>query len=337
MTLESNMSSSIEKLVPLLDGSNYRVWKDSMQSYLMSQGYWRIANGQYLKPHSVATTSDRYAQVESDRRDWDNRDDAAYGSIMLRIAPSLQNLATGQVGAKALWDVLAATLGKTGAALIYAEFKAATSVRISATNPMADCTKMATHFGWLEKNSQVIPPTIQAMILLSAFPRKFEHLQSTILSSYELVDLTFTAVRDHTVAEAQRKAVGSSRQPVLANKISAVKRKGANPNWQHSQQQAGGSKSPQPNPNADGKGKGKTTRGKRAGKQVAQKKQGHGHLASMATTDDHLEAHISDLALVTIVAGSGKIIQPTPIRVGAPLMVPNPLPIPVPTPSTRNP
>ena len=122
------MSSSIEKLVPLLDGSNYRVWKDSMQSYLMSQGYWRITNGQYLKPASLATTNDCYAQVESDRREWDNKDDTAYGSIMLRITPSLHNLTTGQIGAKALWDVLAATLGKTGAALIYSEFKAATSI-----------------------------------------------------------------------------------------------------------------------------------------------------------------------------------------------------------------
>src|SRR3984885_15888433 len=64
LIIEINMSSSIEKLVPLLDGSNYRVWKDSMQSYLMSQGYWRITNGQYLKPASLATTNDRYAQVE---------------------------------------------------------------------------------------------------------------------------------------------------------------------------------------------------------------------------------------------------------------------------------
>src|ERR1700733_1296356 len=223
LIIEINMSSSIERLVPLLDGSNYRVWKDSMKSYLMSQGYWRIANGEYLKPASLATTNGCYAQVESDRREWDNKDDAAYGSIMLRIAPLLHNLATGQTGAKALWDVLAATLGKTGAALIYSEFKAATSVWISASNPTADCTKMATHFAWLKKNSQVIPPTIQAMILLSAFPCEFEHLQATILSSYELPDLTFAAVHDQVVAEAQCRATGSSRQPNLVNKISAVK------------------------------------------------------------------------------------------------------------------
>ena len=108
----------------------------------------------------------------------------------------------------------------------------------------------------------------------------------------------------------------------------------ANPNWQprQAQPQAGGSKNPQPNPNANNKGKGKTTRSKHAGKQVAQKKQGHSHLASTATTDDHLKAHISDPALVTIITGSGKIIEPIPIHVGAPLMVPDPLPIPVPTP-----
>src|ERR1700733_3089810 len=203
--IEINMSSSIEKLVPLLDGSNYRVWKDSMQSYLMSQGYWRITNGQYLKPASLATTNDRYAQVESDRREWDNKDDAAYGSIMLRIAPLLHNLATGQTGAKALWDAIATTLGKTGAALIYSEFKAVTSIRVSATNPMADCTKMATHFAYLEKNSQTIPAAVTAMILLNTLLRKFEHLQTTILSNYEVVNLTFAVVHEHVVTEVQRR------------------------------------------------------------------------------------------------------------------------------------
>ena len=86
--------------------------------------------------------------------------------------------------------------------LIYSEFKAATSVCISASNPMADCTKMATHFAWLKKNSQVIPPTIQAMILLNVFPCEFEHLQATILSSIELPNLTFAAVCDQAVMEA---------------------------------------------------------------------------------------------------------------------------------------
>src|ERR1700733_15535408 len=105
---------------------------------------------------------------------------------MLHIAPSLHNLTTGQTGAKALWDVLAATLGKTNAALIYSEFKAVTSVRISTTNPMADCTKMATHFAYLEKNSQTIPAAVTAMILLNTLLRKFEHLQTTILSNYEV-------------------------------------------------------------------------------------------------------------------------------------------------------
>src|SRR3984885_13573914 len=76
LTLESNMSSSIERLVPLLDGSNYRVWADSMKPYLMSQGYWRIANGDFTKPPSINLSNKRYADVEGDRRDWDNKDDA---------------------------------------------------------------------------------------------------------------------------------------------------------------------------------------------------------------------------------------------------------------------
>ena len=88
---------------------------------------------------------------------------------------------------------------------------------------MADCTKMATHFAYLEKNSQTIPAAVAAMTLLNVLPCEFEHLQSTILSNYEVDNLMFAVVRDYAVAEAQRRATGSSSQPSLANKISAVK------------------------------------------------------------------------------------------------------------------
>ena len=99
-----------------------------MQSYLMSQENWHITNGEFTKPNSVNLSNERYADVEADCQEWDNKDDTTYGSIMLRIAPSLHNLAAGQTGAKALWDAIATTLGKTGAMLIYSEFKAATSI-----------------------------------------------------------------------------------------------------------------------------------------------------------------------------------------------------------------
>jgi hypothetical protein len=58
------MSSSFEKLVPLLDRSNYLIWADVMKSYLMSQGLWRITNGSDAKPTQVAMTSDKYESRE---------------------------------------------------------------------------------------------------------------------------------------------------------------------------------------------------------------------------------------------------------------------------------
>ena len=36
------MSSTLQTFVPVLDGTNYQQWAAAMQSYLMSQGQWRV-------------------------------------------------------------------------------------------------------------------------------------------------------------------------------------------------------------------------------------------------------------------------------------------------------
>jgi len=36
------MSSTLNTFVPVLDGTNYQQWAAAMQSFLMSQGQWRV-------------------------------------------------------------------------------------------------------------------------------------------------------------------------------------------------------------------------------------------------------------------------------------------------------
>ena len=52
----SDMSSSLEKLVPMLEGQNYLVWADAMKLCLKSQGSWQVASGGYVKPSPLAAT-----------------------------------------------------------------------------------------------------------------------------------------------------------------------------------------------------------------------------------------------------------------------------------------
>lgn len=39
------MSNALIALVPVLDGTNYRNWKRSMEAYLKSQDLWNITTG----------------------------------------------------------------------------------------------------------------------------------------------------------------------------------------------------------------------------------------------------------------------------------------------------
>ena len=38
------MSSALTNLVPVLEGPNYKTWFPLMQSFLMSQGQWRVTH-----------------------------------------------------------------------------------------------------------------------------------------------------------------------------------------------------------------------------------------------------------------------------------------------------
>ena len=186
--------------------------------------------------------------------------------------------------------------------------------------------------GRLATNGMVIIPTlIQGMILLAAMPHENDQLASTILQGETLSSLMFDVVRNGIVSDYQRRTAMNSHQPSQANKISAVKRKGANPKWQP--QASGSGNQAEKTPNANHKGKGKTPCGKCTGKNIGKKPQ-HGHLASMAQAD----LITSDPVSVTTITGSGKIINPTlEQHLTTALMVPNPLSTPVPTPLTCDP
>jgi hypothetical protein len=70
------------------------------------------------------------------------------------------------------------------------------------------------------------------MILLAAILRKHDQLAAAILQGELTTTLTFAVVQNTIVSDAQHQSAMSSCQPLQANKISAVKRKGANPKWQ---------------------------------------------------------------------------------------------------------
>ena len=62
--------------------------------------------------------------------DWDNKDNQAYGTILLRVNPSIAVIATSSLTAKEVWEALHTAFGTMGPSAIFADFKNAISKKI---------------------------------------------------------------------------------------------------------------------------------------------------------------------------------------------------------------
>jgi hypothetical protein len=285
---------------------NYLTWSDSMRAWLLSQGFWQVVSGAELKPvlllqATAAQTTEIGARITA----WENKNNQAFGSIVLRLAPSLRQHANAKTTAKQVWELLATDYGVDGPSQAFIDFRMTITIKIPANNPSPSILQMADKFQRLTAQNIAIPELVQAMVLLAAMPRDYDSLSSTVLLTTETSQLTFKLVRDHIVAEHNwRLAVGKPRVPHQANKLSMVKRKGANPKWQPKQTQQSENKT------SDDKKTDSARHGRRAGKQVKERKEKaqekrqnqHSHLASMA-----IEATPSAPAFTTV-TGSGSII-----------------------------
>ena len=120
----SSDSFSLDKTVPVFDGSNFLEWSAQMQGYLQLKGWWRIVNGTITRP----------AAQGADQTAWDNADEMALGCITLKLA---HNMRTGMVGATSAltWTALQTTFARTGVSAVYQDFKAAIRMKVGASNP----------------------------------------------------------------------------------------------------------------------------------------------------------------------------------------------------------
>ena len=216
-------SSTLEKFVPTFDGSNFLEWKAQMMAYLQERGYWWIVNGTITQPAPPATA----AEIEA----WDVKDEMVNGSITLRLA---HNLRTGIVGATshATWTNLNNTFAQTGVAAVYQDFKAAMRIKIGTSNPAKDITKLYTHLERLRANQVALPNYVQGMILLNTIPDDWDHVAAYyVQTTQQVANVSFTNIRTAILAEHDRLGGTRQNQQHIADKISAVKRKGKSPKF----------------------------------------------------------------------------------------------------------
>ena len=136
---------------------------------------------------------------------------------------------TGMVGATSAltWTALQTTFARSSVSAVYQDFKAAIRMKVGASNPAKDITKMFTHLECLKANSVTIPDYVQRMMLLNTIPDDWDYIAAYyIQTTTAIANVSFTVIRTAILAEHDRLGGTCQNQSHIADKISAVKRKG---------------------------------------------------------------------------------------------------------------
>ena len=282
--MSSSADFSLDKVIPVFDGSNFLEWKAQMQGFLQLKGWWQIVNGTITLP--VAGNA---GAMQADVNNWLLADEMALGAITLKLAHTLR---TGMVAATLAltWTALNTVFACTGVSAVYQDFKAAMRVKIGTNNPAKDITRLTTHLECLRANNVVIPDYVQGMMLLNAIPEEWDHVAAYYVQmTNAIANVAIAAICTAILAEHDRLGGTKQNQSHIADKISAVKRKGKSPRFSSQKNTDYEPASNEAGPSSSKKRRLRGGRGK--GKQPGQSQGSHhhSHLASWLEMNEELK------------------------------------------------
>jgi hypothetical protein len=92
----STMFSALLNIVPVLNGTNWQSWSESMDAYIMSEGCRHVLTT--TRPNIPAVTLDNDGNVDNQsnvdkatekQEDWDKDNERVMGYIHLRVSPDV--------------------------------------------------------------------------------------------------------------------------------------------------------------------------------------------------------------------------------------------------------
>lgn len=143
------MSSSLINAIPVLDGSNFPLFEEKTETYLLSQGLAsHLTEVAPTVPTLAAdgTNKDEVDEATKELKEWSKNDEKARGAIRLRLAPSLVQAIKDKTTAKEIWDELKAIHSQLTLGTAYVEFKGLLETRIpDDMSPAAAISKIQAH------------------------------------------------------------------------------------------------------------------------------------------------------------------------------------------------
>jgi oligoendopeptidase F len=254
------MSSTLLNIVPVLNGTNWLSWAEFMDAYVMSEGRRRVLTTQRPSiPVAVTgtdgeiTNQDDIDKATEKQEDWDKDNERVMGYIRLRVSPDVAQLIKGKTSAKQMWDSLKEGHSRQTLANAYVEFKGILDTRIPEDqSPSPALAKIQAHVERLSNFHVNLDNYIYLMLLVNKTPGYAQTQASILVMSQEMVDTTDTSISadkhpkplDYAKTleaswEQRRLRSGNGRCTENANRITAVKNKGKDPQFNQQQRPQG--------------------------------------------------------------------------------------------------
>jgi hypothetical protein len=202
-------STNNASLVPVLDGTNYRIWVVVMKALIQSTGMWAYRMGKVFREYfpNDDTEFEKLMQIRKDEimtsiNEFEKSDGMVLGQITLRLSPTIQQNHQHCVTFTSLWNALKVTYGKSMASTVFKDFKDCLNGRIYTNADLKIYfNKVFSAYACIKATDVSIPPQLQAMIALAALPQKWEMMISVVTSDNPLKDLILSDM--HTAVITQ--------------------------------------------------------------------------------------------------------------------------------------
>jgi gag-polypeptide of LTR copia-type len=237
-------SKDIASHVPMFAGQDFRFWKESMTDYLGAQRLLGYALGQRQRPVAADVAQPTQAELAA-QAEWDKIDLQVHSMISMRLSTNLRTL----IGttSMATWTNLEQCYGVPHFTGIYKDYELVHSIKLSTgENPEIRIQKIWTILERLRANGCNLNNYLQGMLLLKAMPKEWDTIAQIYCNGMQMANVTFDGVQDAIMAEFERTA-RPAQLAHQADKISAVKRKGASPRFK---EQRKNNLAPHPAPDA---------------------------------------------------------------------------------------
>ena len=193
------------------DSTNYKVWADSLCSFLRYNGFWFLIEGygstagQKVPSLTHPTLSATPTATEiAAQAVWDEKNNKVLSSIQLYIAQNLCHMVDNEYLAATAWKKIADEYDKpgvVGAFVVFQQFIGLHMSDASALGPQIDSI--------IEKAAQVnavgieLKEQLMTLTIVNALPKSYQLLSSTILATMDLTTLKPAIVRSKIIEKEQ--------------------------------------------------------------------------------------------------------------------------------------